>query len=89
MSSGSYAKLLEQKNVFTEEKGLTLTGLVWNTIMATFKFTVRTSVRCIDVMSWFNFIRGLYFKCALFYLLRLFKWIILSLKLRKIKFNQG
>lgn len=28
-SSGSYAKLLEQKNVFTEEKGLTLTGLVW------------------------------------------------------------
>lgn len=45
MSSGSYAKLLEQKNVFTEEKGLTLTGLVWNTIMATFKFIVRTSVR--------------------------------------------
>ena len=44
-SSGSYAKLLEQKNVFTEEKGLTLTGLVWNTIMATFKFIVRTSVR--------------------------------------------
>ena len=27
-SSGSYAKLLEQKNVFTEEKGLTLTVTV-------------------------------------------------------------
>ena len=34
MSGGSYAKLLEQKKVFTEERGSTLTGLVWNTIMA-------------------------------------------------------
>ena len=34
MSGGSYAKLLEQKKVFTEERHSTLTGLVWNTIMA-------------------------------------------------------
>ena len=32
--ASSNAKLLEKKTVLTEEKGSTLTGLVWNTNMA-------------------------------------------------------
>ena len=32
--SGSYANLLEQKKVFTYEKGWTCTGLIWKTNMA-------------------------------------------------------
>ena len=42
--SGSYANLLEQKKVFTYEKGWTCTGLIWKTNMAAVSLFWNTNI---------------------------------------------
>ena len=50
--ASNYANLWEEKKLFMLEKGLTLTGFVWNTNMAAFALLLNTNM--VGVIYWYE-----------------------------------